>query len=186
VPGTYQPPHLAIPVRDQDHSAGSVDAPVVLVEFGDYQCLHCGAAYPMVQKVQKKLGKRLRFVFRNFPLTSAHPQALWAAEFAEAAAAQGRFWEVHDFVFENQASLGQPSVFLQAAKRLGLDPTRVERELAEHTYIPRIQEDYTGGIRSGVNGTPTFFIQGARYDGPPEFAPLVAALEASAKPSRRK
>jgi protein-disulfide isomerase len=186
MPANYQPPKLSIPVRDQDHAAGPADAPVVLVEFGDYQCPHCGAAYPVVQKVQKKLGSELRFVFRNFPLTYAHPQALWAAETVEAAAVQGKFWEMHDFVFEHQSSLGQPAVFLQEAKRLGLDAKRIEREVTDHVHLARIQDDYSGGIRSGVNGTPTFFIQGVRYDGPPDVAPLVAALEASAKPARRK
>jgi protein-disulfide isomerase len=184
--GSYRPPQLAVAVREEDHSAGSVAAPIVLVEFGDYQCPYCGAAYPVVQKVQKKLGARLRFGFRNFPLTNAHPQALWAAEVVEAAAGQGEFWKMHDFVFEHQASLGEPPVFLAEAKRLGLDAERFEREVAGHLYLPRIQADYAGGIRSGVNGTPTFFVQGARYDGPTEFASLVAALEASARPSRRR
>ncbi|MCI4357151.1 MAG: DsbA family protein [Thermoplasmata archaeon] len=186
MPANYQPPRLSIPVRAEDHSEGPVDAPIVLVEFGDYQCPHCGAAYPVVQKVQKKLGSELRFVFRNFPLTYAHPQALWAAETVEAAGAQGKYWEMHDFVFEHQPSLGQPTIFLDEAKRWGLDAKRIEKEVAAHVHLARIQEDYSGGIRSGVNGTPTFFIQGVRYDGPPDVTPLVAALKSSAKPTRRK
>jgi protein-disulfide isomerase len=151
----------------------------VLVEYGDYQCPYCGAAYPIVKKVQKRMGRRLRFIFRNFPLTNAHPFALRAAETAEAAAAQGKFWEMHDFLFENQPSLGDPAVLLRYARKLDLDAAHLEREVAGHVYLPRIEEDYQSGIRSGVNGTPTFFVNGARYDGDPEFEPLVATLEAT-------
>jgi len=99
---TYEPPRLTLPVGERDHSAGPSDAPLLLVEYGDYQCPYCGAAYPIVKRIQKELGSSLRFVFRNFPITNSHPQAEWAAETAEAAAAQGKFWEMHDFLYENQ------------------------------------------------------------------------------------
>ena len=150
---------------------------MVLVEYGDYQCPYCGAAYPIVKRNQRELGTRLKFVFRNFPLTNSHPQAQWAAEMAEAAAAQGKFWEIHDFLYENQRTLGDESFFARYTKILKLDVARLEREIAQHTHSPRVQEDYMSGIRSGVNGTPTFFINGVRYDGYPEFGPLVSALE---------
>jgi protein-disulfide isomerase len=173
----YQPPRLTLPIGSRDHAEGPVEATLVLVEYGDYECPYCGAAYPIVKKVQKRLGSRLRFVFRNFPLTNMHPFAQQAAETAEAAAAQGKFWEMHDFLYENQASLGDPAFLLRQARKLQLDAAQLEREVAGHVYLPRIEEDYSSGIRSGVNGTPTFFVNSVRYDGYPGFEPLVAALE---------
>src|SRR5712692_10300123 len=173
----YQAPRLTPPVGERDHIEGSRSARMVLVEYGDYQCPYCGAAYPIVKKVQKELGTKLRFVFRNFPITTSHPQAEWAAETAEAAAAQGKFWEMHDFLYENQGSLGDEGFFARYAKKLGMDVKRLERESAQHVHSARVQEDYMSGIRSGVNGTPTFFINGLRYDGYPGVGPLIAALE---------
>ena len=183
MPKSYEPPHLTLPVGERDHSEGSGDAKVVLVEYGDYQCPYCGAAYPVVKRVQKELGAVLRFVFRNFPITNAHPQAEWAAETAEAAAVQGRFWPMHDFLYENQRLMADPTVFTQHEKKLGLDATRIDREVAQHAHAARIEEDYLSGVRSGVNGTPTFFINGVRYDGPAEFGAMVSALNAVAKAS---
>jgi protein-disulfide isomerase len=179
----YRAPRLTLPVGDRDHSEGPLDAPVVLVEYGDYQCPYCGAAYPIVKKVQKELGARLRFVFRNFPITNSHPQAQWAAETAEAAAAQGKFWEMHDYLYENQGSLGDEAFFATYERKLRLDPTKLKRDVAQHAHSARIQEDYMSGIRSGVNGTPTFFISGLRYDGYPEFGPLISALEEAQRAS---
>src|SRR5436309_9808388 len=122
---TYEPPKLVVPVDpSRDHIHGDPKALLTLVEYGDYQCPFCGAAYPEVKKVQKELGAKLRFVFRNFPLTTSHPQAEWAAETAEAAAAQGKFWEMHDFLYENQASLGDHGFFANYAKKLKLDVKR--------------------------------------------------------------
>jgi len=177
----YQAPRLTPPVGERDHIEGSLSARMVLVEYGDYQCPYCGAAYPIVKKVQKELGTKLRFVFRNFPITTSHPQAEWAAETAEAAAAQGKFWEMHDFLYENQASLGDHGFFATYEKKLELDVKRLEQEVAQHVHSGRVQEDFMSGVRSGVNGTPTFFIGGARYDGYPGFAPLIAALEKAEK-----
>jgi protein-disulfide isomerase len=170
-------------VGDRDHSEGSSDAPLVLVEYGDYQCPYCGAAYPIVKRVQKELGSSLRFVFRNFPIANAHPQAEWAAETAEAAAAQGKFWEMHDFLYENQRFMGDEAYFEKQEAKLILDAKRIAREVARGAYSSRIEEDYMSGIRSGVNGTPTFFINGVRYDGYPEFGPMVSALKEAKKTS---
>jgi protein-disulfide isomerase len=166
---------LTLPAGDRDHAQGPAAAPVTLVEYGDYECPHCGAAYPVVKKLQKKMGKRLRFVFRNFPLTSIHPHAERAAEAAEAAGAQGKFWEMHDWIFEHQDTL-EAGDLLKAAKALGLDPKKFVNEMESEAYLPRVKEDFKSGIRSGVNGTPTFFINGARHDGAPSYENLLAAL----------
>ncbi len=183
---TYIPPRLTIPVSARDHSQGSPEATAVLVEYGDYQCPYCGAAYPVVKRLQKELGDGLLFVFRNFPITNAHPMAEWAAETAEAAAAQGKFWPMHDFLFENQRSFASPALFAKEEARLGLDVGRLDREVAQRAYLSRIEEDFMSGVRSGVNGTPTFFINGSRYDGPAEAGDLLAALRPLAKGSRSR
>lgn len=164
-------------VSGRDHAEGPADAPVTLVEYGDYQCPYCGAAYPVVKRLQKALGKKLRFVFRNFPLTQAHPYALIAAETAEAAANQGKFWEMHDLLFEQQASL-EPDIIPAWAEKLGLDLERLGNDIVQGVVEKQIQEDRQSGIRSGVNGTPTFFINGVRHDGSPDYGSLLAALEA--------
>jgi protein-disulfide isomerase len=158
-----------------------VNASLTLVEYGDYQCPYCGAAYPEVKKVQKELGSELRFVFRNFPLTNMHEHAMNAAETAEAASAQGKFWPMHDFLYEHQATLGDPSVALGYAKKLGLDTQRFEREIAQHMYQKRIKDDFMGGVRSGVNGTPTFYANGVRHDGDAVAKALIEALNQTKK-----
>src|SRR4029077_7412285 len=122
------------------------------------------------------MGRRLRFVFRNFPITTSHPHAEQAAEAAEAAAAQGKFWQMHDLLYENQGRLRDPDLRAYAEK-LGLDVEVFEKELTGHVYAERIHEDFLGGVRSGVNGTPTFYINGARHDGSYELEPLLRALE---------
>lgn len=183
---TYAPPRLTLPVGERDHYEGRPGAPLVLVEYGDYQCPYCGAAYPIVKRIQKELESSLRFVFRNFPITNWHPQAEWAAETAEAAAAQGKFWEIHDFLYENQRSMGNEAFFATYETKLKLDSARIAREVAKGTYSSRIEEDYMSGVRSGVNGTPTFFINGVRYDGAPDFGPMVSTLKEALKVSSRK
>ena len=155
---------LTPPVNAADHTAGPADAPVTLVEYGDYECSYCGMAQPIVKRVQKALGDQLRFVFRNFPLAEAHPHARLAAQAAEAAAAQGRFWEMHDMLFEHQDALEPPDI-LGYAKSLGLDVERFAHELQAGLYNKKPRDDFRSGVRSGVNGTPTFFINGARYEG---------------------
>jgi protein-disulfide isomerase len=148
-----------------------------MVEYGDYECPHCGHAHPVVQRVQKHFGERLAFVFRNFPLNQIHPEAESAAEAAEFAGAHDRFWEMHDGIFENQRSLGLP-LLLELAESVGLSAKDLESALAASKYEDRVKSDFMGGVKSGVNGTPTFFINGHRHDGPFEFDDLIAAIEA--------
>ena len=163
-------------VSAHDHAEGPADALLTLVEYGDYQCPYCGAAYPVVKRFQKTLDMKLRFVFRNFPLTQAHPHALIAAEAAEAAALQGKFWDMHDLLFEQQAFL-KPDIIPLWAERIGLDLKKFGNDIEQGFAEKRIKEDRQSGIRSGVNGTPTFFINGTRYDGSPDYGSLLAALE---------
>ena len=177
---TSEDADLALPVsEDRDHLRGRTDAAVTLVEYGDYECPYSGAAYPIVKQIQTRMGGRLRFVFRNFPIPSLHPHAERAAEAAEAAGAQGKFWEMHDRLFQSQPRLGDE--FLSSyAERLGLDVDRFHKELSEHTHAGRIREDLLSGERSGVPGTPTFFINGVRHAGSFDFEVLLAALERAA------
>jgi protein-disulfide isomerase len=168
---------LTLPVGPRDHVQGGEHATITLVEYGDYECPHCGRAYPIVQAVQKHFGKKLRFVFRNFPLNESHPHAEIAAETAEAAAAQGKFWEMHDMLFENQGAL-EPDDLVVYATNIGLDVTQYVTELKGRAHLPRVKEDFSSGARSGVNGTPTFFINGTRFDGNWDEAGLIAALSA--------
>src|SRR2546422_2911504 len=175
--GEYEAPRLAVPVTpERDHIEGSVNGSLTLVEYGDYQCPYCGAAYPEVKKVQKELGSELRFVFRNFPLTNIREYAMNAAETAEAASAQGKFWPMHDFLYEHQPTLSNTSVALGYARTLGLDGQKFEREIAQHLYQKRIKDDFMGGVRSGVNGTPTFYVNGVRHDEDAIAKALIEAL----------
>ena len=169
---------LTLAVSARDHAEGAADAAVTLVEYGDYECSHCRQAYPIVKRLQKNFGSRLRFVFRHFPLTAIHPHAQHAAEAAEAAAAQGRFREMHDALLHHQRALSDQDLVRYAAE-VGLDSARVEQELADHTHALRIREDVRSGERSGVRGTPTFFINGVRHDGAWDLEGLTDALEAA-------
>jgi protein-disulfide isomerase len=155
---------LTPPVSAQDHVAGPDDAPVTLVEYGDYECPYCGMAYPVVKKARRELGSQMRFVYRHFPLAEAHPHARIAAQAAEAAGAQGKFWEMHDTLFEHQQALDVEDL-IGYAKSLGLDVVRFARDLESGTYAKRVRDDFRSGVRSGVNGTPSFFVNGVRYDG---------------------
>ena len=156
---------LSPPVTERDHVAGPDDAPVTLVEYGDYECPYCGMAHPIVKSIQRRLGEKLRFVFRNFPLRESHPHAEHAAQAAESAGAQGKFWEMHDVIFEHQHALEDDDL-LGYAQAIGIDAERLARDLADGTFVKRVREDFRSGVRSGVNGTPTFFINGERYNGP--------------------
>ena len=168
---------LKVPVSAEDPIEGDAHAPVILVENGDYECPHCGHAYPIIKRVQKHFGKRLGFVFRNFPLSEMHPNAENAAETAAFAASRGLFWEMHDAIFENQESLGPP-LLMELAENLGLSAKNLQTALQDHEFAARVKADFLGGVRSGVNGTPTFFINGHRHDASFEFEDLVAAIEA--------
>src|SRR2546430_1514647 len=166
---------LVLPVAKRDHIQGLIDAPFALLEYGDYECPYCGDAYPVVQAIQRQLGDQLCFAFRNFPLVNSHPHAEHAAEAAEAAGAQGKFWEMHDMLFENQNALEDEDL-ARYAKELSLDARRLVSEVAAGAHSARVREDFKSGARDGVNGTPTFFVNGVRYDGEPEVAALNAAL----------
>ena len=164
-----------LPMADRDHIQGRIDAPIQLLEYGDYECPYCGEAYPVVKEIQKRLGSRLCFAFRNFPLVNSHPHAEHAAEAAEAAGTRGRFWEMHDLLYENQDALEDEDL-LRYASTLGLDAQQLVREVLTGAHRARIREDFRSGARNDVNGTPSFFINGVRYDGPNSVDELLAAL----------
>jgi len=170
---------LALAVSERDHIQSPAGAPVTLVEYGDYECPHCGRAYPIIKEVRERMGRRLRFVYRNFPLRESHPHAQHAAEAAEAAGAQGKFWEMHDRLFERQFALDD-EYLVEYAGDLGLDIARFREELAAGVYERRVREDFRSGVLSGVNGTPTFFVNGVRHDDAWDLEPLAAALEGAA------
>lgn len=162
---------LRPPVSEEDHSSGPLDAPVTLVEYGDFQCPHCYRAHPIIVAIQKQLGASLRFVFRNFPLTEMHPEALHAAEAAESVAVQAgpeAYWKMHHAIFEHQQDSFDAlddAHLARYARAAGADSKVVLRDLKEETYASRVRQDFMSGARSGVNGTPTFFINGTRFDG---------------------
>jgi protein-disulfide isomerase len=165
---------LRTPVGEGDYVQGPADARVTLLEYGDYECPYCGAAYPIVKQLQHRFADQLRFAFRNFPLANAHPNAMDAASAAEFAGEQGRFWEMHDGLYEHQQHLG-PALYVALAERLGLDAVALLAAIDDGRYHAKIRAQFTGGVRSGVNGTPTFFIDGTRFDGA-DFRQLGAEL----------
>jgi protein-disulfide isomerase len=158
----------------EDHAQGSLDAPLVMVEYGDFECPYCGEAYPVLKAVQQAMGDDLCFVFRHFPLSEAHPHAERAAEFAEAAATIGKFWEMHDILYENQQALTDQSLVIYG-KKLGLPEKLMESALSEG-FATRVRRDFISGARSGVNGTPCLFINDTRYDGPRDAESLIEVL----------
>jgi protein-disulfide isomerase len=166
---------LAVPVNAQDHSRGPKDAPITLVEYGDFECPHCGQAHYQLQELEKALGESMRLVFREFPLTIVHPHAAQAAEAAESAGAQRKFWSMHDMLFENQDALEEEDL-LQYAAAIDLDVEQFARDLSRERFAPRVREHFMGGVRSGVNGTPTLFINGVRHDGGFDYQSLLAAI----------
>jgi len=166
---------LSVAVGKSDHAQGPENAPVTLVEYGDYQCPYCADVHSMIQSIAKKMGTNLRFVFRHMPFIEMHPYAQYAAEAAEAAGAQGRFWEMHDALMNRQADLGSDLVH-ELARKLRLDIPRFEADLEVRRYRPRVKRDFMGGMRSGVAATPAFFINGERYDGILELRALLAAM----------
>ena len=162
----------------RDHIQGPTSAVATLIEYGDYKCPYCGQAYPIIKEIQKHLGNKLRFVFRNFPLTEIHPHAQHAAEAAEAAAAQNKFWEMHDHLYEHQQALDDDHLEKYAAK-IGLDLARFNNDMSTHAHVGRIREDFLSGIHSGVNGTPTFYINGIRYNDSWDLETLLETLRSA-------
>ena len=166
---------LKVPVNASDHILGDGGASTTLVEYGDYQCPFCAAAQPVVELLRQYFGHDLRIVFRHFPLTEIHPIAGPAAETAEFAGAQGDFWSMHDSLYRNQPMLSIPVLF-DLAGALNLSRIALRDALAAHSYAPKVRTDFSSGVRSGVNGTPTFFINGNRHDGPFTVDALAAAI----------
>ena len=147
-------------VNSNDHHQGNVNGKITLVEFGDFECPHCRRAHPIVKRLLEERGKELHFVFRNFPLQEIHPHAYASATAAEAAGKQSRFWEMHDLIFENQDKL-DINYLLTLAESLGLDFAQFTKDLKSEAVQSKIETDFESGIRSGVNGTPTFFLNGS-------------------------
>ena len=167
---------LTVPVTAEDYAQGDANAKCTLVEYGDYECPYCGEAYPIVKQLQKHFGKDLRFVFRNFPLTEIHPYAEHAAETAEFAGANGKFWEMHDLLYQTQDNLKDKALDGDATK-LGLSADQLNEALEAGTYRDRVRADFSGGVTSGVNGTPTFYLNGQRHNGSFDYDTLAAAVQ---------
>lgn len=163
-------------INDNDHVSGEVKAVIELVEYGDYQCPYCGRAYPIIKSIHEKLGNDLRFVFRNFPLSKIHRQAFTAAVATEAAGRQEKFWEMHDIVFENQQTL-EAEDLIGLAGTIGLDLEQYKHDIQQEELFNKVEMDFESGVRSGVNGTPTFFINGKKYEGSWEEEPLYQYLK---------
>jgi protein-disulfide isomerase len=167
---------LAEPVTERDHSIGPADAPITIVEYGDYECPDCFNAVPVIEQVRQKLGERLRFVFRHFPQNSIHPHASAAAEAAEAAADQGKFWLMHEALFRHQKDLTEID-YSHLALTLGLDIYKFETSRNRESHVRRVRADFESGLRSGVKGTPTLFINGRRYEGKMEAGEILKAAK---------
>ena len=165
-------------VNETDHTTGTENAPVTLVEYGDYQCPHCGHAYPIIKQIQEELGDKLNFVFRNFPLSEMHPQAFMAALATEAAAKQNAYWPMHDIIFEHQQRLHSADL-LKYATTLGLNEETFIADMQDEALKQKVEGDFESGIMSGVNGTPTFFINGSRFNGGVDDDILLDALKAA-------
>ena len=175
---TWESVLTAPPTPEGDHISGRPDAPLTLVEYGDYECPFCARAYPVTEEIIDRLGDDLLFAYRHFPLSTVHPHAALAAEAAEAAASQERFWEMHRLLYANQQRLDPPDLEARA-EMLQLDVGRFTDELRAHAHRAKVQSDFLSGVHSGVNGTPTFFINGRRHDGPPDLPSLMGSLEAA-------
>jgi protein-disulfide isomerase len=167
---------LTDPVTDRDHATGPPTAPITIVEYGDYECPSCLNAVPIIHEVRRALGDQLRFVFRHFPQSSIHPHASVAAEAAEAAAEQGKFWEMHEALFRHQKELDEIDLS-HLALSLGLEIYKFETSLGRQQHYQRILADFDSGLRSGVKGTPTLFVNGLRYDGPVDAKSIAAVAQ---------
>lgn len=167
---------LRIPVTSRDHVLGEDDALVTIVEYGDYQCPHCAAAQPILARLLVQFGDRVRLVYRHFPMVEVHPVASPAAEAAEFAGSSGLFWPMHQSIFANQHRLSVPLLIALAAQQK-LSPVALRDALASGTFAPKVRADFIGGVRSGVNGTPTFFVNGERHDSPYGVASLSSSID---------
>ena len=171
---------LIDPIASEDHVLGPPDAPITIVEYGDYECPSCLNFVPIIKEVREKLGARLLFVFRHFPRSSIHPHASAAAQAAEAAAEQGKFWDMHEALFHNQKELADLDLS-HLALTTGLEIYRFETSYELEKHKRRIKSDYESGVRNGVTKTPTLFINNQKYSGPIEAAAILAAAEATAR-----
>ena len=172
---------LKVPIKmGYDHIQGPVNAPINLVEYGDFECPYTGHAYPIVREIKREFGETLCFVFRNFPLNEIHPHAQQAAEAAEAAASQDKFWDMHDYLFEHQNALDDTHL-QEYARTVGLDIKKFEEEILRHVYAPKIKDSLINGVKSGVEGTPTFFLNGIRYEGSWDLETMLKTLRSSIK-----
>jgi protein-disulfide isomerase len=166
---------LKPPVSEQDHVKGDIHAPVVLVEYGDFQCPHCGAAFPIVNHIEETYKKKLAFVFRHFPLAESHPYAQAAAVASEAAANQGKFWQMHSLIYKNQNELGL-EMLLALAQSLKLDMKIFQQDFKDPKLFKKVEDNFESGIVSGVNGTPSFYINGTKYNGAYDYESLSEAI----------
>ena len=169
---------LTLSINSKDHILGNPNATLELIEYGDYECPFCGRAYPILKDIKQKLDGDIKFVFRNFPLSKIHPHAFMAAVATEAAALQGKFWEMHDIVFENQKSLDEENIF-RFASLLGLDTDRFREDLQDKLLVEKVEKDFESGLRSGVNRTPSFFINGNKYEGDYNIQSLSRAIKSA-------
>jgi formate-nitrite transporter family protein len=172
---TPPPMNLLLPVDSTDHALGPDDAPVTLLEYGDYECPYCGRAFPIIKRLQQELDDRLRVVYRHFPQNTVHPRASVAAQAVEAAGAQGKFWEMHDMIYQHQDDLSDAD-FVSYALKLGLDPYQFQSDLASERFTKRVENDHAWGVKNGIKKTPTLFINGVRYGGPLEYDALLASV----------
>lgn len=163
-------------VNSTDHIRGNSNAPLELVEYGDFECSDCGHAYPIIKTIQKELGDDLKFVFRNFPLAQTHPHAVNAAVAAEAAALQNKFWEMHDIILQNQKHLEFEDLLLYA-KKIDLDSNQFKDDMQKKALRAKVEADFESGVRSGVNRTPSFFINGLKYEGGRDASQLIYYLK---------
>ncbi len=171
-------PGLTVPVSDRDHTQGPADAPLTLVEYGDYECPHCGRLHPIINQLRQQFGDQLRFVYRNFPLATMHRHAQHAAEAAESAGVQGKFWPMHDLLFEHQNAETDEDL-VHYATQAGLDMDQFMSDMKQHVHAARVREDFLTGVRSGVNATPTLFLNARRLDGHHDLETLTAQLQSA-------
>jgi len=163
-------------ITPQDQLQGNPEAAIELVEYGDYQCPHCGMAYPIIKQLQEAMGDKMKFVFRNFPLTNSHPDAMNAAVAAEAAGVQGKFWEMHDMIFEHQNRLLEDDLYAYA-QQLGLNVEQFKNDMLSEKVITKVEDDFESGMRSGVNGTPSFFVNGEKFSNSWQYEPFLKHLK---------